>query len=474
MKNNAPSFDYDVLIVGSGPAGQHAAWQASRMGKRSAIIERKPKIGGAGLQTGTIPSKAMREVAYLLSRSGQSGMRQALAPDGRIRHGLLADAVRRKEMVIAQQESVILQRLLSSGVALIPGEASFADAHTLQIVDTAGNTRQISAEVIVLASGSRPRRPPNIPFDKKTVLDSTSILNLRHLPESLLVVGGGVIGCEFVSIYAALGVQVSVVDSHAQLLTYLSEDVVGVLADSFLAMGVEFHMQERVKEIRREGNGTLTVLESGKQIRTDAVLYAQGREPNSGGLNVERAGIAAQDGWIEVNPHFQTSVPHIFAVGDLIGRPALASTGMEQGRAAVLYAFGGAKHITAENLPMAVYTIPEISYVGKTEADIQAEKIPYVIGRAYFKDSARGQIIGDGQGLLKLIVDARNEKLLGVHIVGEQASELIHIGQLVMNLNGSVRDLVSNVFNYPTLAECYKLAALDCVHLLEQQRVQHK
>ncbi|MDO8925707.1 MAG: Si-specific NAD(P)(+) transhydrogenase [Sideroxyarcus sp.] len=460
-------MDYDVLIIGSGPAGQHAAWQAARMGKRAAIVERKPKLGGAGLQTGTIPSKAMREVAYLLSRSG--GMRQALAPDSRSRHGLLADAVRRKEGVIAQQESVILKRLLKHGVALIPGEASFVDAHTMQIADASGHTRNISAEVIILASGSRPRRPADVPFDKKTVLDSTSILNLRHLPDSLLVVGGGVIACEFVSIFAALGVEVCVVDSHAQLLEYLSEDVVGVLADSFLGMGVKFHMQESVAEIRCEGNGTVTLLKSGKEIRTDAVLYAQGRQPNSDTLRVENAGVHAKDGWIEINAHFQTSVPHIFAVGDLIGRPALASTGMEQGRAAVLHAFGGAEHVTADNLPMAVYTIPEISYVGKTEKEIQKENIPYIAGRAYFKDSARGQIIGDAQGMLKLLVDSRNEKLLGVHIVGEQASELVHIGQLVMNLHGTVRDLVSNVFNYPTLAECYKLAALDCTHQLEQK-----
>ncbi len=457
-------MNYDVLIIGSGPAGQHAAWQAARMGRRAAIIERKPNLGGAGLQTGTIPSKAMREVAYQLTRSG--GMRER--HDTRSRYGLLADAVRRKEGVIAQQESVILQRLLRSGVALIPGEASFVDAHTLQVSDAAGNTRTITADTIVLATGSRPRRPANVPFDKKTVLDSTSILNLRHLPESLLVVGGGVIGCEFVSIFAALGVRVSVVDSHAQLLTYLSEDVVGVLADSFLSMGVTFYMKERVAEIRSEESGTLTRLESGREIRADAVLYAQGREPNSEKLQVERAGIVAKDGWIEVNQHFQTSVPHIFAVGDLIGRPALASTGMEQGRAAMLYALGGAHHVSAENMPMAVYTIPEISYVGINEKEVQQQNIPYVIGRAYFKDSARGQIIGDAQGLLKLIVDARNEKLLGVHIVGEQASELIHIGQLVMNLNGTVHDLVANVFNYPTLAECYKLAALDCTHQLER------
>ena len=459
-------MDYDVLIIGSGPAGQHAAWQAARMGKRAAIIERKPKIGGAGLQTGTIPSKALREVAYQLTRSG--GMRQALSLDERSRHGLLADAVRRKEIVIAQQESVILQRLLSNGVALIPGEASFVDVHTVQVADSGGNFRQISANVIVLATGSRPRRPANIPFDKKTVLDSTSILNLRHLPKSLLVVGGGVIACEFVSIFAALGVQVCLVDSHAQLLTYLSDDVVGVLTDSFLGMGVTLHMQERVAEIRREENSTLTLLESGKQIRTDVVLYAQGREPNSSSLNAERAGILSKNGWIEVNQHFQTSVPHVFAVGDLIGRPALASTGMEQGRVAILYAFDGEKHASAENLPMAVYTIPEISYVGKTELEVQQGNYSYVVGRAYFKDSARGQIIGDAQGLLKLIVDTNTEKLLGVHIAGEQASELVHIGQLVMTLKGSVHDLVANVFNYPTLAECYKLAALDCIQQLSR------
>ena len=460
-------MDYDILIIGSGPAGQHAAWQAARMGKRAAIVERKPKLGGAGLQTGTIPSKAMREVAYLLSRSS-GGMRQGLSLDGVNRHGLLADAVRRKEGVIAQQESVILRRLLKNGVALIPGEASFVDAHTLQVTDSGGKVQKISAEVILLAAGSRPRRPDNVPFDKQTVLDSTSILNLRHLPKSMLVVGGGVIACEFISIFAALGVRVEVVDSHAQLLEYLSGDVVKVLADTFLGMGVEFHMQQRVAEIRREGEGVTTVLQNGEQFHTDVLLYAQGRQPNTELLQVQHAGLALDNGWIEVNEDFQTSVPHIYAVGDLIGRPALAATGMEQGRAAVLHAFGGEQHVMAENLPMAVYTIPEISYVGKTEREVKKENIPCVVGRAHFRDSARGQIIGDAQGLLKLVVNAQDEKLLGVHIVGEQASELIHIGQLVMNLNGSVRDLMTNVFNYPTLAECYKLAALDCMQQLRQ------
>lgn len=459
-------MDYDILIVGSGPAGQHAAWQATRMGKKAAIIERKPHIGGAGLQTGTIPSKALREAAYVVSRAGLHGMRGAITSSPATTHGLLADAIRRKDAVITQQESVILKRLLSSGIDLIPGEASFVDDHTLAITDATGRARQLSAGIIVLATGSRPRRPSDIPFDKQTILDSTSILKLKRLPKSLLVIGGGVIACEFVSIFASLGVEVTVVDSHEQLLAYLSEDVVGVLADAFAGLGVTFHMQERVVSVRKSGSGTETLLESGRKLQADAVLYALGREPNSADLNLARVGLELDQGWIRVNEVFQSSQPHIYAVGDLIGRPALASTGMEQGRAAVLHAFSAERQAMAKNLPMAIYTIPELSWVGQTEKEIRNRAIDYVVGRSRFNDSARGQIIGEANGLLKLIVDTKTEKLLGVHIVGEQASELIHIGQLVMRYEGTVRDLVTNVFNYPTLAECYKLAALDCLHQL--------
>jgi NAD(P) transhydrogenase len=460
-------MDYDVLIVGSGPAGQHAAWQAARMGKKAAIIERKPSIGGAGLQTGTIPSKALREAAYLVSRSGAHGMRGAFVQNALSRHGLLADAVRRKDAVIAMQESVIVKRLLSSGVALIPGEASLIDAHTLEIVDASGQSRRLSADIIVLATGSRPRRPSDVPFDKQTVLDSTSILKLRRLPKSLLVVGGGVIACEFVSIFASLGVEVTIVDSHAQLLAYLSKDVVDVLADAFAGMGVTLHMQERPVSIRREDGGTVTMLESGQRLEAEAVLYALGREPNSANLNIPKVGLELDQGWIRVNEDFQTSVPNIYAVGDLIGRPALASTGMAQGRAAVIHAFSGESHAMAEHLPMAIYTIPEISWVGKTEREVSRDGTDYIVGRGHFSDSARGQIIGEANGLLKLIAEAKTGHLIGVHIVGEHASELIHIGQLVMHYGGTVRDLVSNVFNYPTLAECYRLAALDCLQQLE-------
>lgn len=464
MSNN----DFDLLIVGSGPAGQHAALHAARMGKRVGIIERKPRIGGAGLQTGTIPSKALREVAYLASRAGRRGMRGAFGGGVLRPHGLLDEAIRQKEMVIAQQESVILNRLMRSGVALIPGEASFAGPNALDVLTPNGEVRQLHAQVIVLATGSRPRRPSDVPFDKASVLDSTSILRLRHLPGSMTVVGGGVIACEFTCIFASLGVEVSVVDSHSQVLSYLSEDVVSALTDAMLSLGVKFHLNNRVVAIRREDERVHTRLECGEEIISDALLYAQGREPNSSYLKLDQAGVQVDGGWIGVNEFFQSSVPHIYAVGDLIGRPALAATGMEQGRIAVMHAFGEKAPKMADNMPMAIYTIPEISYVGKTEKELRAEGVDYVVGRGRFSDSARGQIIGEETGLLKLNVERATRKILGVHIVGESASELIHIGQLVMNLGGTVTDLVRNVFNYPTLAECYKLAALDCLAVLHR------
>ena len=455
--------DFDLLIVGSGPAGQHAALHAAHMGKRVGIIERKPRIGGAGLQTGTIPSKALREVAYMASQMGRKGMREAFSGDTRPKHGLLSEAIHRKELVIAQQESVILNQLMSDGISLIPGEASFVDEHTLEVVGKNGEARKLSAEVIILATGSRPRRPSDIPFDKLTVLDSTSILNLKHLPRSLVVIGGGVIACEFVSIYAALGVEVTVVDSHAQVLSYLSKDVVSVLTDAMLSMGVLFHMNSRCASIEKEEGSICTTLESGEKLYSDTVLYAQGREPNFGSLKIDNADVEAVDGWIAVNDAFQTSVPHIYAVGDLIGRPALASTGMEQGRMAVHHAFERSASGMGKNMPMAIYTIPELSSVGKTEPQLRADGADYVVGKGWFNKSARGQIIGDVNGLLKLNVDRVSRKIVGVHIVGESASELIHIGQVLMNMDGTVDDLARNVFNYPTLAECYKMAAKDCL-----------
>jgi len=458
--------DFDLLIVGSGPAGQHAALHAAQMGKRVGIIERKSRIGGAGLQTGTIPSKALREVAYMASQSGQRGMREAFPAEAHHRHGLLAEAIRRKEAVIAQQESVILNQLMRHGVALIPGGASFKDERTLLIQGPGGDEQLLTAGIIILATGSRPRRPSHIPFDKQTVLDSTSVLKIRHLPHSMIVVGGGVIACEFISMFAALGVRITVIDSHEQILSWLSEDVASALTDAMQAMGVSFVMQQNCQSVCREDNGVKARLEDGSELKADALLYAQGREPNTQYLDVGKAGIKTDGQWLPVNEYFQTSQPHIYAVGDLIGKPALAATAMEQGRMAAMHAFGQDPPALARNMPMAIYTIPELSSVGATEGELKEQGIDYVVGRGYFRESARGQIIGDMTGLLKLNVDRASRRILGVHIVGESASELIHIGQLLMNLDGSVDDLVSNVFNYPTLAECYKMAATDCLNHL--------
>jgi len=458
---------YDLLIVGSGPAGQKAAIGAARLGKSVGMIERKPRIGGTCLQTGTIPSKALREIAYLASRSGSRGMREALSGRIDLDHGLLAEAVLKKNMVIAEQESVILNQLMRSGVSLIPGEASFIDSHTLRVTPPQGEPRQVEADVIVLAAGSRPRRPENVPFDRHTVLDSTSILNLKKMPASLVVIGGGVIACEFSTFFAALGVQVSIVNSHSQLLSYLSADIVSTLSEAMSGMGIQLYMENRVREIVRAEGMVTTRMENGVELQSECVLYAMGRVPNFETLQVANAGIEADErGWIAVNDSFQTNVPHIYAVGDLIGRPALASTGMEQGRIAVDHAFGGNEAHFTRHLPMAIYTIPELSYVGRTELELQRDGLDYVVGRAWFRENARGQIIGDQSGLLKMIADRESHRILGLHIVGESASELLHIGQMVMNLNGTVEDIAGNVFNYPTLSHLYQVAAFDCLSQL--------
>lgn len=464
MQKKASGGHFDVLVVGSGPAGHHAALKAAEFGKRVGIIERKPRIGGAGLQTGTIPSKSLREVAFLASRIGGRGMREALHRAPIPTHGLLSEVNRRKQHVITQRETVMLNALMQAGVDLISGEASFVDQHTLNI-KTESAEYQITADVFILATGSRPRRPADVPFDKKIVLDSTSILKLKHLPSSLLVVGGGVIACEFATIFSAMGVEVSVVDSHPQILSYLSEDVVEVLMDSMRDFGVAFHLEQRVQQIVKHDNGSIcTTMQSGLQLQSETLLYAQGREPNYQLLQPKNAGIDMDDyGWITVDHCYRTTIPHIYAVGDLIGRPALAATGMEQGRIAVQHALNGDIPDKNRLMPMAIYTIPELSWVGKTEKELKEEQADYVVGKAMFSDSARGQIIGDAGGFLKLNVERCSGKILGVHIIGESASELIHIGQLVMNLHGSVYDLLDNVFNYPTLAECYKIAARACL-----------
>ncbi|MEJ2686843.1 MAG: Si-specific NAD(P)(+) transhydrogenase [Gammaproteobacteria bacterium] len=458
---------YDLLVVGSGPGGQQAAIQAAKLDKRVGLIERKPYLGGVSLQTGTIPSKALREAAFLASRFAAQGMREAFPRRPGMGSDFLSDAVQKKDTVVEKSESILLGKLLAAGVTIIPGEAGFHDPHTLRIAGISGKTEYLSADVIVLATGSRPRRPADVPFDKERVLDSTSILRMRRLPASLLVIGGGVIACEFATIFAPLGVGVTVVDSHEQLLAYLDEDIAGNLMENMLDMGITLHLRARVKSIHREGERVQLLTDVDELHEADALLYAMGRQPNFDRLNLDRAGLVADDrGWVRVDEHFRTPVPHIYVIGDLVGRPSLASTAMEQGRLVANIAFGKKGVPSPAPLPMAIYTIPELSYAGETERELAQREADYVAGKAGYGATARGQIIGDYRGTLKLLADRATRRLLGVHIIGEGASELVHVGQMLMGCNGTVDMLAANVFNYPTLAECYKTAALDCIDQL--------
>lgn len=458
---------YDMLVVGSGPAGQAAAITAAKLGRHVGIIERKASLGGVSLQTGTIPSKALREAAFLVSRFAAKGMREALARPPSLSGDFLREAMARKDVVVHNKESALLSQLLCHGVSIIPGQAGFKDAHTLEVKSVHGQLEELAAEVIVLATGSRPRRPESVPFDKQRVLDSSSVLGLRRLPHSMIVVGGGVIACEFATIFAPLGVKVTIVDSHQQLLAYLDADIAEALLNHMLDMGITPCLSTRVGQIIRAAEQVRLTTDDGESLLADTLLYALGRQPNYDNLNLTRAGLSADDqGWVRVNPQQQTPVPHIYIVGDLAGRPSLASTAMEQGRRAARHAFGEHSGGAPGPLPQAIYTIPELSYVGETERELQQRGADYVVGRASYADTARGQIIGDYHGVLKLLADRTSRRLLGVHIIGEAASELVHIGQLAMGCQADIDYLANNVFNYPTLAECYQAAALDCLDRL--------
>jgi NAD(P) transhydrogenase len=460
-------YDFDILVVGSGPGGQSAALQAAALGKRTGLIERKPRLGGVSLQTGTIPSKALREAAWLTSRFAARGMRESSASRGPVQSGFLGEAVSRKQRVIENQATLLLQQLMAAGVILIPGEAAFQDPHTLIIQRPDGKRDQLSAGIVILATGSRPRRPQAVPFDRERVLDSTSILQLRQLPQRLLVIGGGVIACEFATMFAPLGVSVQLVDSHRHLLAYLDDDILRILESDLRDMGIKLHMQTRVSDMARIDDHVRVTTAEGDSLEADVLLYAQGREPNYDRLELARAGLVADDhGWVRINAQHQTRQPHIYIIGDLAGRPSLAATAMEQGRLAVQHAFAAKRLLPAGHLPMAIYTIPELSWTGDTERNLQDQGTDYVVGRAHFSKTARGQIIGEEHGFMKVLAATATRELLGIHIVGESASELIHVGQMAMNCGATVDTLAACVYNYPTLAECYKTAALDCLRQL--------
>jgi len=451
---------YDLVVIGSGPAGEKGAAQAAYFGKKVAVAEYASDVGGACINTGTLPSKILRESALYYSGLRQRGL---YGVDYSLKEGLtVANFMHRKDVLVEMERGKIRENLAAHKVDLIRGAASFEDAHTV-VVKTPTEVLHLHGEAILIATGSYPHRAPEIPFDDKVIFDSDSILRMERIPRGLAVVGGGVIGCEYASIFTALGVEVVLVDGRDRILPFLDVEISERLRERLSGLGVKFCLGERMGPIGRTKEGVRIELPSGKVIETEAALFAAGRRGAVDGLNLAKAGLGVNKrGYIEVNASYQTAVPSIYAAGDVIGFPALASTSMEQGRVAVCHAFGFQyKQRVASMLPMGVYTIPEISAVGESEESCKEKGINYEVGRARYANNARGMITGDSAGMMKLIFRRDNRQLLGVHIIGENATELIHLGMMVLESGGSIDLFIDFVFNYPTLSEMYKYAAYD-------------
>jgi len=453
---------FDLVVIGGGAAGEKGAAQAAYFGKRVAVIERRAQPGGATVHTGTLPSKTLREAALFLSGYRQ---RDLYGVSVEVSRDLgVAKLVQRKNAVRELETERMLANLDRHHVELVHGSAQLLDATTVAVTGEDGD-RLLAAEAIVIATGSSPFRPPGIPFDDPDVHDSDSILEIDRLPASMAVLGGGVIGCEYASMFAALGSEIHLIERTEPLLSFLDAEIVERMAAGMAQLGVTFHFGERVQTVSRRDGALVCAMPSGAEIVVDKVLVTAGRVGNTDGLNLEAVGVATDDrGRITVDGHFRTSVPSVYAAGDVIGSPALASTSMEQARVAVCRAFDfDYKQELSNLLPFGVYTIPEVSSVGLSEEDAATKGIDAVIGRALFRDNARGEIIGDRDGMTKLVFDRGTRRLIGCHCVGERASELVHIGQAVMTLGGTVETFIEMVFNYPTLAETYKYAAYDAL-----------
>jgi NAD(P) transhydrogenase len=455
--------DYDFLVIGSGPAGQKAAIQASKLGRRVAVVDRGHMIGGVSIHTGTIPSKTLREAVMYLTGMSQRGI---YGQAYRVKQEITSsDLFWRIDHVIGREVDVVRNQLGRNRIALINGDARFAGPHAVTVRGENGEERAVTSAKIMIAVGTRPARPDSVEFDGRTILDSDDILGLDWIPSSLLVVGAGVIGIEYASMFAALGTRVTVVERRTSLLEFLDSQLVEALQYHLRDLGVVFRFAEAVTGVEKHRTGAIAHLASGKRIPADAVLYSAGRQGATDGLDLERAGLAADArGRIAVNARFRTAVRHIYAAGDVIGFPSLAASSMEQGRLAAADAFGLTVQTMSGSMPIGIYTIPEISYVGRTEEELTAASIPYEVGISRYRELARGQILGDAHGLLKLLVSSDDAALLGVHVFGTGATELIHIGQMLMAAGGTIDHLVDAVFNYPTLAESYKVAALDAMN----------
>lgn len=456
-----------MLVIGSGPGGQKAAIAAAKLGRRVAVIDRPDMVGGVSIHTGTVPSKTLREAVLYLTGLAQ---RDLYGQSYRLKEEItVADLTARTRHVVGLEVDVVRSQLARNQITLLAGTGRFVDDHTVAVRDASGQDRLLTADHIVIATGTRPARPASVEFDDRTVMDSDSVLSMEKVPRSMVIVGAGVIGMEYASMFAALGSKITVVEQRAGMLDFCDAEVVEALKYRLRDLAVTFRFGETVAAVERHEQGTLTVLESGKKIAADAVMYSAGRQGLTDELDLGKAGLSADGrGRITVDEHYRTEVPHIYAVGDVIGFPALAATSMEQGRAAAYHACDEPVNPMHHLQPIGIYTIPEISFIGRTEDQLTKDRVPFEVGVSRYRELARGQIVGDAHGVLKLLVSPEDRRLLGVHCFGSGATELIHIGQAVMGCGGTVDYLVDAVFNYPTLAESYKVAALDVTNKIRE------
>ncbi len=458
--------EYDLVVIGSGPAGQKGAICAAKMRKKVAIIDRKKSVGGVCVHTGTIPSKTLREaVLYLSGFRQRTFYGRGYALKDRI---AMSDLIFRAESVMAREVEVIKSQLRRNYITILEGDARFLDANTLEVKSDEGS-QLVRGQHILIACGTRPAHSSEIPVDGKRIFDSDQVHCLDEIPRDLIVVGAGIIGLEYASMFAALGVKVTLLDQRPILLDFVDREIVESLCFQLRQLGTVFRLGEKVVSVGfdEERNRVFAKLASGKNVHGQGLLYTIGRQANGDLLNLESAGLTSESrGKLSVNEHFQTTVPHIYAAGDVIGFPALASTSMEQGRLASCHMFGKPGKMPPNLIPYGIYTIPEISMVGQTEEQLTHENINYEVGLARYAELAKGQMLGDDQGLLKLVFDPDSLKLLGVHAIGDRAAEIIHIGQVVLALGASIEYFRDAVFNYPTLAEAYKVAALDGLNKL--------
>ncbi len=459
--------DFDVLVIGSGPGGQKAAIAAAKLDRRVGLIERPSMLGGVCLNTGTIPSKTLREAVLYLTGLDQ---REMYGQSYRLKDEItIGDLTARTQHVVSKEIDVVRNQLSRNRVTLITGSARFTGPTTLEVDDPEGRSRELGADKIIVATGTKPARLASVEFDERTVIDSDGVLQLERIPRSMVIAGAGVIGIEYASMFAALGTKVTVIEQRDRMLEFCDLEVIEALKYHLRDLAVTFRFGETVSAVEARPEGAIAALASGKRILAETVMYSAGRQGMTDGLDLPAAGLSADArGRITVDEFYRTQVPSIYAVGDVIGFPALAATSMEQGRLAAHHACGEPVHATSQLQPIGIYSLPEISFIGKTEDQLTRDCVPFEVGVSRYRELARGQIIGDSYGVLKLLVSPIDRTLLGVHVFGTGATELVHIGQAVMGCGGTVDYLVDAVFNYPTLAESYKVAALDATNKMRQ------